>query len=199
MSRHSHKSNIVSELCDKEIIDLYFARSEDAIKQTDIKYGKYLFSVAERIVHSNLDSEECLNDTYLAAWNSMPPERPAILRAFLTRIMRNIATDRFRQKTRKKRIPPDIIDPLSDFENILIDEHEVQEEYILKEIGERIDQYVRSLSERRMYIFMARYYFSRPTDEIAEALGVSVSTVSKELTAIKIGLRQVLESEGYII
>ena len=188
-----------SVMSDEKIVDLYWQRDEQAIKETDIKYKKFLLSVAMNIVHDMCDSEECLNDTYLAAWNSMPPERPAILRAFLTRIMRNIATDRFRQKTRKKRIPPDIIDPLSDFENILIDEHDIQEEYILKEIGERIDQYVRALSERRMYIFMARYYFSRPTDEIAEALGVSVSTVSKELTAIKIGLRQVLESEGYII
>ena len=188
-----------AEMTDESIIELYFSRDEDAIKQTDKKYGSYLLSVADYIVHDRLDSEECLNDTYMAAWNAMPPERPRLLRAFLTAIMRKIATACYRAKTRQKRIPPDMIDPLSDFDDILSDERDIQEEYIIKEMGQSIERYVDSLPERRMYIFMARYYFSRPLDDIAQALNVSVSTVSKELTAIKVGLRQKLESEGYVV
>ena len=193
------KQEVAEKLSDEKIIELYFKRDEDAIKQTDRKYGNYLMSVAEYIVHNRLDSEECLNDTYLAAWNTIPPERPKLLKAFLTAIMRNVAIRKYRMKTSSKRIPANIIDPLSDFEEILTTNIDMQEEYKLKELGDSINEYVESLSERREYIFMARYYFSRPISEIAEALGVSISTVNKDITAIKVGLRQKLESEGYIL
>ncbi|MBE6669036.1 MAG: sigma-70 family RNA polymerase sigma factor [Ruminococcaceae bacterium] len=194
--RHKSKDKILS---DEAIIELYFERNEDAIKFTDIKYGKYLLGVADYIVHDRLDCEECLDDTYIATWNSIPPERPRLFRAFLTAIMRKTATRCFRHKRRQKRVPPELIDPISDFEDILSDGTDIQEEYNVNDIRKCINEYLRSIPERRLYIFMARYYFSRPIEEITDSLGVSRSTVYNEIASIKIGLRQKLESEGFVI
>ena len=88
---------------DGEIIELYWKREEAAISETDKKYGKYLYRIAYNIVHDELDCEECLNDTYLGTWNRIPPARPNVFQIFLSKIMRNIAVDRFRKNTAKKR------------------------------------------------------------------------------------------------
>ena len=113
--------------------------------------------------------------------------------------MRKTATRCFRHKRRQKRVPPELIDPISDFEDILSDGTDIQEEYNVNDIRKCINEYLRSIPERRLYIFMARYYFSRPIEEITDSLGVSRSTVYNEIAAIKIGLRQKLESEGFVI
>lgn len=186
-------------MSDEKIVDLYFSRDENAIKQTDLKYRKYLLGVAEYFVHNAQDSEECLNDTYLGAWNSMPPARPKILQAFLTSIMRRVAVSCYRTKNSKKRIPAEFIDSLSDLDDIIDENEDMEREYNARELGECISSFVRSLSERQIYIFVGRYYFLRSVGEIADALGVSRSTVNKEIAAIKTGLRQKLESEGYSI
>jgi len=191
--------DIGTPISDDDIIELYFGRDENAIKQTDIKYGRYLMNIAYYIVHNRQDCEECLNDTYLGAWNSIPPSRPKILQAFLTAIMRRVAVSCYRAKSSKKRVPSEFIDSISDFEDMLEDEYDMEKEYNAKELGESISAFVRSLSERQIYIFMGRYYFSRPIEDIADALGVSRSTVNKEIAAIKTGLRQKLESEGYTV
>ena len=105
-----------SVMNDGDIIELYFLRDERAISETDAKYGKYLFSVAYNVVHDRLDCEECLNDTYLDAWNAMPPERPAVLKAFLAIIMRRRAIDRYKAEKRKKRIPSELTVSLSELD-----------------------------------------------------------------------------------
>jgi len=192
-------SRINKPISDEDIIGLYFMRDENAIKQTDIKYRNYLMSVAYYIVHNRQDSEECLNDTYLGAWNSIPPSRPKSLQAFLTAIMRRVAVSCYRAKNSKKRIPSEFVESISDFEDMLEDDYDMEKEYNAKELGESISAFVRSLSERQIYIFMGRYYFSRSIEDIADALGVSRSTVNKEIYAIKTGLRQKLESEGYTV
>ena len=111
-----------SLMSDGEIIELYFRRDERAISETDAKYGKYLFSVAYNVVHDRLDCEECLNDTYLDAWNAMPPERPAVLKAFLAIIMRRRAIDRYKSEKRKRRIPSELTVSLSELEFTLSDD-----------------------------------------------------------------------------
>ena len=196
MAEQNSKTDMLD---DSRIVELYFLRSEEAIKQTDKKYGSYLLAVAYNILHNRQDGEECLNDTYIGAWNSIPPTRPKILRVFLTAIMRKTALECYRMKNRKKRIPSDMICSLSELDDVITNENDPQEAYNIKELGECINAYVHSLSERRMYVFVARYYFFRSLEDIAEALSVSKSTVSKEIAAIKVGLRQKLESEGYVI
>ena len=192
------QTNKSAEMSDGDIIELYFRRDERAISETDAKYGKYLFSLAYNIVHDRLDCEECLNDTYLDAWNAMPPERPAALKAFLAIIMRRRAIDRYKAEKRKKRIPSELTVSLSELEFALSDDTP-QSELEAEELCRIISDFVRSLSERRAYIFMSRYYAARPIREIANKLCVSESTVNKELALIRQSLRKMLESEGYFI
>ena len=96
------KRRKIEELSDEQIIELYFGRNEDAIAETDRKYGKYLFTVAYNVLHDNSDCEECVNDTYLGAWKAMPPTRPNVLKAFLTAITRRVAIKRYHSNMKKR-------------------------------------------------------------------------------------------------
>lgn len=185
-------------LRDGEIIDLYWSRDERAIKETDTKYGAFLLSVAHNILRDAQDCEECLSDTYLGAWNAMPPARPTALQAFLATIMRRTAIDCYKTRKRQKRVDSELTVSLSEVEEFLSDRGDEAEE-TARELGRIISEYVQSLSDRRMYIFMSRYYTARPIAEIAERLGCSASTVHKEISAIKRGLREKLEKEGYTL
>ena len=184
-------------LSDGEIIDLYWKRDERAIKETDRKYQHFLLTVAHNILRDGRDCEECLNDTYLGAWNAMPPARPNALQAFLATIMRRTAIDRYKAGKRQKRIDSELTVALSEVEELLTDGSDPAAELDARELGRVISAYIRSLPKRRRYIFMSRYYMARPIGEIARLLGCSESTVNKEIAAIKRELREVLEKEGY--
>lgn len=186
-------------MSDEQIVELYWQRNEQAIKETDIKYKKFLLSVAYNIVHDTCDSEECLNDTYVGAWNSIPPARPALLQAFLATIMRRTAIDCYKARKRQKRIASELTVSLSEVEDFIFDDDDMYSETDAKELGRVISDFVRSLSDRRMYIFMSRYYFARPIKEIARLLECSESTVNKEIASIKCDLKEKLEKEGYSI
>ncbi len=183
-------------LDDEEIIELYFARDESAIDETDKKYRKYLFAVAYNILYSNEDCEECLNDTYIGAWEAMPPQRPTFLKAFLTTIARRVCINRYNEKSRQKRVPSCLTDSLEEMEmfmpnNSFVDEMEAER------LGRVISDYLHTLSKRQRFIFMSRYYMAEPIDKIASELSVSRSTINKEIAVIKDGLKLALEKEGY--
>lgn len=184
-------------LSDEEIIALYWDRDEQAISRTDEKYKKFLLSVAFNIVFDDQDCEECLNDTYIDAWNSMPPSKPALLQAFLATIMRRTAIDRYKSRKRQKRIASELTVSLSELEEIIADEGDSSAE--TDELARLLSDFVRSLSDRRMYIFMSRYYFARPIGEMASLLCCSESTVNKEIAAIKRELKEKLMKEGYTL
>ena len=182
-------------LTDEEILKLYFARSENAIAETDRKYGKYLYTIAHNILHDDRDCEECLNDTYLKIWQSVPPVRPLNLRTYLSKIIRNNAVDRYDEEHRQKRVPADACDPLDDFDHI-IGSYNIDDEIEAKKIGKIINSYLEILSDRSLYIFMSRFYYAMPLSDIARRLGVSLSTVNKELAAMKNELRAKLTDGG---
>ena len=184
-------------LSDEEIIALYWDRDEQAISRTDEKYKKFLLSVAFNIVFDDQDCEECLNDTYIDAWNSMPPSKPALLQAFLATIMRRTAIDRYKSRKRQKRIASELTVSLSELEEIIADESDNSAQ--TDELARLLSDFVRSLPDRRMYIFMSRYYFARPIGEIASLLCCSESTVNKEISAIKRELKEKLMKEGYTL
>ena len=186
-------------MSDVQIVELYWQRNEQAIKETDIKYKKFLLSVAYNIVHDTFDSEECLNDTYIGAWNSIPPARPTLLQAFLATIMRRTAIDCYKARKRQKRIASELTVSLSEVEDFVANDDDMYSETDAKELGRVISDFVRSLPDRRMYIFMSRYYFARPIKEIAKLLDCSESTVNKEIAFIKCELKEKLEKEGYSI
>ena len=186
-------------LSDEQIIDLYFKRNQSAISYTDVKYGKYLFSIALNIVHDKNDGEECLNDTYMDAWNKMPPERPDILKAFISIIMRRTAVDRYRKNTRQKRIISEYSLSFDDLGDYISGDDDTYSEVEVKELGKIISDFLNNVNERKRFIFIGRYFFSKPVKELAEMLSCSVSTVNKEIASLKNELKERIESEGYII
>ena len=186
-------------MSDEQIVALYWQRDEQAIRETDIKYKKFLLSVAYNILYDICDSEECLNDTYIGAWNSIPPARPVLLQAFLATIMRRTAIDCYKAKKRQKRIVSELTVSLSEVEDFISVDDDMYSQTDAKELGRVISDFVRSLSERRMYIFMSRYYIARPIKEIAKLLDCSESTVNKEIALIKRGLKEKLKKEGYTL
>jgi RNA polymerase sigma-70 factor (ECF subfamily) len=139
-----------------------------------------------------------VNDTYLRAWETIPPTRPVSLGGYLTKIIRSIAINRYDRDRRDRRIPPEAVESLSDFEGFLADTPAPDEaESAL--IGEVISRYLRGCKKRRRYIFMARFYAARPVAEIAQRLGVSQSSVKRELAGIRKELRNELEKEGITV
>lgn len=186
-------------LSDEAIVELYWARDEAAIRHTDAKYRQYLLKVAHNILADMQDSEECLNDTYLGAWNSMPPNRPRILQAFLSTITRHLAIDHYRRKHSKRAIPSALAISLTDLEGYALEKNSVYSERDARELASVISAWLRTLSERQRYIFMSRYYDARSIVEIAQIMGCSKSTVNAEIAQIKKSLKAALEKEGYTV
>ncbi len=184
---------------DDRIIELYLQRNEKAIAETDLKYRNYLFSVALSIVNDREDCRECLNDTYLAVWNAIPPAKPVVFKAFLTVIMRRIAINRYHSKIRKGQVPTEMTQSLAELADVLTDDEGVESVLDTAALAGAISEFVRVLPKRRQYIFMARYYMCMPIDKIARDVSVSRSTVQKELSAIRSALKEKLESEDQFI
>ena len=180
-----------------QIIELYWQRDERAIKETDRALRTQLLSLAKNLLRDTQDAEECLNDTYVRVWNSIPPARPDSLKAYVLSIMRKVAINRYKASKRQKRVPAQMISSLSELGDMLSDGDSFHTEQEARALGEILTEFSSTLSDRRAFIFMSRYYLCRPIDEIAQKLGCSKSTVNKEIAAIKQELRQLLESEGY--
>ena len=177
---------------DKQIIELYFARNESAITETDKKYGAYCRAVAYRILEDRLDSEEIANDTYLRLWNSIPPQRPDPLKPYIGRISRNLALDVYDAKHAKKRCGVTLaLEELAEclpFE----DGREIGESAALSDL---LSRFISSLRERERTIFVRRYFHLYPISEIAHDLGLNESTTAMTLSRIRAKLRKYLEKE----
>jgi RNA polymerase sigma-70 factor (ECF subfamily) len=184
------------QLEDHEIVELYWARDERAIEETSKKYEKYLYRIAYNIVKDRMDSEECVNDTYLNTWNGIPPARPSVLHVFLAKITRNLALDRFRKNGAAKRIPSEMTISLEELDEAISAQPSPEEEYLIGEISRVLNGYLRSLPPRSEFIFVCRYYYADGVEAIAQMLDVSRNTVSRELSAMRKGLRELLEKEG---
>ncbi len=196
MSKRAEQQTLMA---DEQIIDLYWQRQENAIKETDKKYGQFLFRIAYNMLHDRQDCEECQNDTYLGAWNAIPPTRPAVLGAFLVQIMRRIAINRYREKTSKKRIPSELTVALDDVQDTLHNNESVGAAYEAAEVGKIINEYVKTLPDRQRYIFIDRFYLAESVETIAADLKISPATVYREIDKIKQGLKSHLERNDIFI
>ena len=183
-------------MTDEQIIDLYFAREERAIAETDKKYCEYLHTVAYNILANEQDAEECLQDTYLRTWNAIPPERPSIFHAFLAKITRNLSLDRYEREHRQKRIPTEGCVPLDEVQDFLPDGSDIERDMQAEQIGKVITAYLDGTTDRRLYIFVSRYFFALTLPQIAKRLSCSTSSVNRELAEIKRELRDPFEKEG---
>ena len=179
---------------DAKIIELYFARDENAIEQTRLTYGGRLRSVATRILANGSDAEECENDTYLKAWNSIPPARPAHLRAYLVKICRNTALNMLEYRNADKRSATLV--ELTEEMQACIPDATPERRAEPEELGKLLSTFLRTQSKENRIIFVRRYLMAEPVAEVAAALHVSESKVKSSLMRTRNKLRAYLEKEG---
>ena len=180
---------------DKEIIDLYFARSDAAVAETMGKYGRMLRSIAYGILRNAADSEECENDTYLAAWNRIPPQRPKLLSAFLGRIVRNLAINRYRYYTADKRNRAFEV-ALDELGELLSGGEGVDANCNAAAVTECIAKYLSGKSRAKRIVFVRRYWYCDSVGQIAEDCGFSESKVKSMLMRMRRELKAELERSG---
>lgn len=181
---------------DETIIELFFARSEQAIRELDRKYGKACYRLSYNILNNSQDAEECVNDAYLGTWNAIPPERPNPLIAFLWKIVRNLSIMRYHANTAQKRTCYYAV-ALDELEDCLASHRTVDSEIDEKELIRTIEKFLKMLSAENRVIFMPRYWFFDSYAEIAEQTGVSEKNVSVKLTRIRKQLQKYLKERGY--
>ena len=186
-----------NQMPDERIVALYWSRSETAISETDQKYGSYCRAIARNILSDREDTEECVNDTYLDAWNSIPPHKPTVLSTFLGKITRRISIDRWRYRHAEKRgggQMPAILDELSDCASPEDVESVIEEQEMARLIAAFLDGL--SADERR--VFLCRYWYMESVSDIARAYGFTSSKTASMLHRTRGKLRTFLESEGYL-
>lgn len=180
---------------DKEIIALYWRRDQDAIVWTDRKYGGLCRKLAFDILANHEDTEECVSDTYLAAWNSIPPQRPSFLKAYLVKIVRNFSLMRVRQNHAGKHGGGEIDLVLEELEDTLSSHVSVEQTVEQKELAEAVSRFLHTLPEMERNIFLARYYFLSPVAAIAARGRCSQSKVKTSLYRTRKKLKQYLIEE----
>ncbi|MCM1539909.1 MAG: sigma-70 family RNA polymerase sigma factor [Blautia sp.] len=181
---------------DSEIIDLFYARSEQAIAELSRKYGAVCRRVAGNILNSRLDAEECVNDTYLATWNTIPPQRPDPLLTYVCKIVRNLSIMKYHSNTAVKRNSfYDVA--LDELEECLASSATVEGEITAKELSGLLNRFLETLDRKSRVMFVRRYWYSDSVSEIAERFHMSSNNVSVRLSRIRGRLRKFLKSEGY--
>lgn len=180
---------------DREIIELYFARDEQAIAQTEVKYGRICMSIAGNILHSREDSEECVNDTYLTAWNLIPPELPRRFPAYLAKIVRNLAL-KFLERSQAQKRSPELTMSFEELSYIFPDE-KVAAQMEDQQLGWIISDFLRTEKEEARRVFLRKYWFFDSVSEIAQRYGYSENKVKSMLLRTRNRLREYLRKEGF--
>ena len=183
---------------DAQIVEMYWDRNEQAIAITSEKYGTYCYSVAYGILHNEEDSKESVNDTYLSAWNSMPPHKPSILKTFLGKITRRISIDKWRNKNAARRGGGQITDTLDELAECIPDSNGIEKQLEEKALNETINSFIKSLPEKEQKIFICRYWYLDSIKSISEQFGFSQSKVTSMLFRTREKLRKILMEEGFI-
>lgn len=182
---------------DSRIIALYWERSTDAIVESREKYGRYCFAVAHRILEDYGDSEECVNDTWLNAWNAMPPHRPDVLRMFFAKITRRIAFDRYKHLSAQKRGRGEVPQALDELAECIGVETDMDGGLIAQELAECVRTFLRSLPEREGDLFLRRYFFTESVGEIGKSYGMTSNHVAVLLGRVRKKLKEHLIEEGF--
>lgn len=182
---------------DTQIIELYWQKNADAISETADKYGAYCFSIAESILHNTEDSEECVNDTWLHAWNAIPPQRPNILRMFLAKITRNLSFDRFNARNAQKRGGGELALVLDELAECL-GTSDTESAYEAKELRQCIRDFVRRLPQGTQTCWYAGISLPSPVADIAKRYGLSENNVTVILSRTRKKLKAYLLKEGYL-
>lgn len=181
---------------DREIIALYWARSEHAIEQTAENYGRYCMTIARNILGSREDSEECVNDTWLGAWNSLPPHKPQVLSTFLGKITRNLALNRYAWNRADKRGGGEVPQALEELRECLPSRVTVEQQVEDAALEDLLNRFLDTLSDNSRRIFLKRYWYLCPVKQIAGELGCGESRIKMSLLRTRKALKTFLEQEG---
>ncbi|NCE65313.1 sigma-70 family RNA polymerase sigma factor [Pseudoflavonifractor sp. 524-17] len=182
---------------DNGIIQLYWDRNDQAIKATSDKYGHYCKTIARNILNSEEDAEECVNDTYLNAWNSMPAHWPEQLATFLGKITRNLSFNKYKHDHAEKRGGGEIALVLEELADCVSDTDNVEQTLDRQELVKAINSFVRSLSPEKRGVFVCRYWYADSVSEIANNYGMLQGTVSKTLERTRKQLKVYLTERGF--
>lgn len=192
------QERMVMSLDDSKIIDLFYARSEQAIMELSTKYGAVCSKVAKNTLNNSHDAEECVNDAYLGAWNTIPPQNPNPLLTYICRIVRNLSIMKYHANTAIKR--NSFYDAaLDELEDCLASSETVEDKLTAKELSDALDQFLDTLDQENRVIFVRRYWYSDSISEIAERLHMSKNNVSVRLSRTRERLKNYLKKEGYIL
>ncbi len=181
---------------DSKIIELFFARVEQAIVELSAKYGTVCSRIAKNILKNDLDAEECVNDTYLAAWNTIPPEKPDPLKTYIFRIVRNISIAKYHTNTSIKRNSYYDV-ALEELDVCIAASVTVEQEITAKELSEQINRFLATLDEESQMLFVRRYWYSDDISDLAGRFHTSNNNVSVRLSRIRNKLKKYLQKEGY--
>lgn len=181
---------------DREIVDLYWKRNEKAITESESKYGRYCFSIANRILRSREDSEECVNDTYVRAWNSIPPKKPEKLSVFLGKITRNLALDMLDRLNAQKRGGREISLVLDEIAECVPSVNTTDKEFDNLTLTEHLNSFLKTLTTENRKIFMQRYWYIMSIKDIAKENSFTESKVKMSLMRTRENLKIFLEKEG---
>lgn len=181
---------------DNQIIDLYFSRSQSAIAETNTKYGNFLGSIAMDILHSSEDTEECKNDTYMKAWNTIPPVRPLNFRVFLAKIIRNTALNIYEKYNAVKRGTGQTCVAIDELAECIPSDENIQKDVELAELTSLLNRFLSALSDETRDIFVQRYWYFREVSDIAEEFGCTEAKVYKTIQHTRKKLRVYLQKEG---
>ena len=182
---------------DEKIIELFFERSEQGIRELDIKYGKVFYKISNNILNDRQDAEECVNDAYLGAWNAIPPARPAPLLTYICKIVRNVSLKRYHRKEAAKRSGSHTV-AMEEIESIA-SPNTVETEYEAKELARIIESFLETLNAENRVIFVRRYWFADSCKDIAELVGLSEKNVTVRLTRIRKKMKDYLTERGVFL
>ncbi len=184
---------------DTAIVELFFLRSESAIKESAEKYGAYCMTVSSNILHNKEDAEECVNDTWIKAWNAIPPEKPRVLKCYFAKITRNLSINRYHQNHTAKRGGGETDLVLEELEEVTAGSQNVEDMVTARELRTLIDAFVRALPEREGNVFIRRYFYTEAVETIARRYGLSANNISVMLNRTRKKLKTHLLEAGYVV
>ncbi len=183
-------------MTDSAIIEMYWQRNENAIEETNQKYGNYCFAIANNILSNKEDYDECVNDTWLKVWNAIPPKKPDRFRIFLGKITRNLSFDKYKRMNAEKR-KGEILHILDELSECVSGGNTTDEAVDMKVLGESITAFLRTIPARDRGIFIRRYFYAEAVGEIAKKYDVTANNVSAILSRTRTKLREHLKKEGF--
>jgi len=183
---------------DQEILDLYWQRSERAVEETELKYGGYCGTIALNILSVREDAEECVSDTWMHAWQAIPPERPSFFKAWLGKVTKNLALSRWRMAHRQKRFAG-FEAVFEELEECLPGGEPAEDLAEAAELSEILSEWLRNLKEEDRYLFIRRYWYGDAVKDLSKHTGYSVNRISLRLSRLREKLRNHLEKEGIAV